>query len=76
VIPKNRDGLDRLSSAEERHKAVLGHLLFTAQQLAHKRGLVSEGFRTVINDGPNGNQTVFHLHIHVIGGRMMSWPPG
>ncbi len=76
MIPKVRDGLDRLSSAEDRHKAILGHLLFTAQQLAHKRGLVPDGYRTVINDGPNGAQTVYHLHIHVIGGRQLIWPPG
>eukprot|EP00803_Ostreobium_quekettii_P002223 evm.model.scf_291.12 EVM.evm.TU.scf_291.12 scf_291:101938-103235(-) len=75
VIPKARDGLTRLSRAEERHKAVLGHLLYTAQEVAKKEGC-SEGFRVVINDGPIGCQSVYHLHVHVIGGRTMTWPPG
>ena len=76
VIPKNKDGLNRLSNAQEHHKALLGHLLFAAQQVAHQEGLVPGGFRMVINDGPHGAQSVYHLHIHVIGGRQMAWPPG
>lgn len=76
VIPKDKDGLNRLSNAREDQKGLLGHLLFTAQKVAHQEGLVAGGFRTVINDGPHGAQSVYHLHIHVIGGRQMSWPPG
>ena len=76
VIPKDKDGLNRLSNAREDQKGLLGHLLFTAQKVAHQEGLVPGGFRTVINDGPNGAQSVYHLHIHVIGGRQMAWPPG
>ena len=76
VIPKVKDGLNRLSNAREDQKGLLGHLLYTAQKVAHQEGLVSGGFRTVINDGPNGAQSVYHLHIHVIGGRQLSWPPG
>ncbi len=76
VIPKDKNGLNRLSSAKEHHKQLLGHLMFTAQQVAHQEGLVAGGFRCVVNDGPDGAQSVYHLHIHVIGGRQMSWPPG
>ncbi|EWM29206.1 protein kinase c binding protein [Nannochloropsis gaditana] len=76
VIPKDRAGLSRLSKAEESHKALLGHLLYVAQQVAKQEGLVPGGFRVVINDGPDGSQSVYHLHIHVIGGRQMGWPPG
>lgn len=76
VIPKNKDGLNRLSNAREDQKELLGHLMFTAQKVAHQEGLVPGGFRLVINDGPHGAQSVYHLHIHVIGGRQMSWPPG
>ena len=76
VIPKNKDGLNRLSNAREDQKGLLGHLLYTAQQVAHQEGLVRGGFRTVINDGADGAQSVYHLHIHVIGGRQMAWPPG
>lgn len=76
VIPKDKDGLNRLSSAEERHKTILGHLMYTAQFVAKQEGLGTDGFRLVINDGPAGAQSVYHLHIHVIGGRQMNWPPG
>eukprot|EP00600_Ochromonadales_sp_CCMP1393_P008450 CAMPEP_0174953706 /NCGR_PEP_ID=MMETSP0004_2-20121128/6_1 /TAXON_ID=420556 /ORGANISM="Ochromonas sp., Strain CCMP1393" /LENGTH=133 /DNA_ID=CAMNT_0016201415 /DNA_START=250 /DNA_END=651 /DNA_ORIENTATION=+ len=76
VIPKNKDGLNRLSNAREDQKALLGHLVYTAQEVAKAEGLTPDGFRLVVNDGPAGAQSVYHLHIHVIGGRQMNWPPG
>jgi histidine triad (HIT) family protein len=76
VIPKDKVGLNRLSNAREDHKELLGHLMYTAQKVARQEGLVPGGFRLVINDGPDGSQSVYHLHIHVIGGRQMTWPPG
>ena len=76
VIPKNKDSLNRLSNAREDQKEILGHLMYTAQKVAHSEGLVPGGFRVVINDGPQGCQSVYHLHLHVIGGRQMEWPPG
>eukprot|EP00603_Paraphysomonas_imperforata_P009455 CAMPEP_0114430486 /NCGR_PEP_ID=MMETSP0103-20121206/10067_1 /TAXON_ID=37642 ORGANISM="Paraphysomonas imperforata, Strain PA2" /NCGR_SAMPLE_ID=MMETSP0103 /ASSEMBLY_ACC=CAM_ASM_000201 /LENGTH=136 /DNA_ID=CAMNT_0001599937 /DNA_START=136 /DNA_END=546 /DNA_ORIENTATION=- len=76
VIPKNKDGLNRLSNAREDQKALLGHLLYTAQSVAAQQGLKDGGFRTVINDGKDGAQSVYHLHVHVMGGRQMTWPPG
>ena len=76
VIPKNKDGLNRLSSAEERHKPLLGHLMYTAQLVAKQEGLGPDGYRLVVNDGKDGAQSVYHLHIHIIGGRQMAWPPG
>lgn len=76
VIPKDKNGLNRLSSAKAHHKELLGHLMFVAQQVAHQEGLGRDGFRVVVNDGPHGAQSVYHLHLHVIGGRQMSWPPG
>ena len=75
VIPKLRDGLTQLSKARPEHKALLGHLLYTAQEVAKQEGL-SNGFRVVVNDGPDGAQSVYHLHLHIIGGRQMNWPPG
>jgi len=75
VIPKKRDGLTRLSKAQEKHKAILGHLMFIAQSVAKEKGL-EEGFRVVVNDGPMGGQEVWHLHVHVLGGRQLTWPPG
>lgn len=74
LIPKDRDGLTQLSKAEERHTQILGHLLVTAAKVAKQEKL--EGFRLVINDGPQGCQSVYHLHLHLIGGRQMNWPPG
>lgn len=68
VIPKNRDGLSQLCKAEERHRALLGHLMVVASRVARQEGLGATGYRTVINDGKHGCQSVYHLHIHVIGG--------
>jgi histidine triad (HIT) family protein len=76
VIPKVKDGLNKLSNAREDQKQLLGHLMYTASEVAKKEGLGESGFRTVINNGKDGAQSVYHLHIHVIGGRQMSWPPG
>jgi histidine triad (HIT) family protein len=76
VIPKKKDGLNRISNAREDQIPLLGHLLFVAQNVAKQEGLQKDGFRIVINDGVNGGQSVYHLHIHVIGGRQMAWPPG
>jgi len=72
VLPKKP--LQRLSKSSVEDKALLGHLLYVAQDVAKKQSLA--GFRVVINDGKEGCQSVYHLHIHVIGGRTLSWPPG
>lgn len=76
VIPKHRDGLTGLSKATEAQKGLLGHLLYTAKAVAEGEGLAEGGYRVVINDGKDGCQSVYHLHLHVIGGRQMTWPPG
>ncbi|KAL3632654.1 Histidine triad nucleotide-binding protein 1 [Castilleja foliolosa] len=75
LIPKVKDGLTGISNAEVKHCEILGHLLYTAKLVAKQEGL-DDGFRLVINDGPNGCQSVYHLHIHLLGGRQMNWPPG
>jgi len=75
VIPKVRAGLTQLSKATSQHKALLGHLMYTAQEIA-KNEKLDAGFRLVINDGPEGCQSVYHLHIHLLGGRQLKWPPG
>uniref|UniRef100_A0A7R9WQY9 HIT domain-containing protein n=2 Tax=Craspedostauros australis TaxID=1486917 RepID=A0A7R9WQY9_9STRA len=74
VIPKHRDGLTQLSKVREDQKAILGHLVYVAQMKGQE--LCPEGFRLVINDGKDGAQSVYHLHVHVMGGRQMEWPPG
>jgi histidine triad (HIT) family protein len=73
VIPRQHIG--SLAEAAEEHGPLLGHLLWTVTQLARQKGL-SYGYRTVINTGKDGGQTVDHLHLHLLGGRSMHWPPG
>ncbi|MBA4137381.1 MAG: histidine triad nucleotide-binding protein [Opitutus sp.] len=74
VIPKNP--IARIAMASVDDQAVLGHLLLTAGALAKKLGLEQSGFRVVINNGRDGGETVPHLHVHVLGGRPLAWPPG
>ena len=67
--------LERYEDPEWQAKALAGHILFTAQRLALEQGC-EEGFRVVMNCNPKGGQTVYHIHMHVLGQRQMNWPPG
>jgi histidine triad (HIT) family protein len=73
IIP--RKPIPSLAHAAPEDQALLGHLLLVASKLAAQMQL-TEGYRTVINCGPHGGQTVDHLHIHLLGGRALGWPPG
>jgi histidine triad (HIT) family protein len=73
VIPKKP--IPQLSDAESEDHALMGHLLLTAKRVAKAIGL-DNGYRLVINNGADGGQTVHHLHLHILGGRPMKWPPG
>ena len=73
IIPKRE--IPSLADVEEADEPLLGHLLFVARQLAVQLQLVG-GFRTIINAGRDGGQTVDHLHVHLLGGRTLTWPPG
>ncbi|XP_034319800.2 adenosine 5'-monophosphoramidase HINT1 [Magallana gigas] len=73
VIPKKP--ISRLSEAEDADEQLLGHLVLAAKKVAKQQGL-NEGYRLVINDGPIGGQSVYHIHVHVMSGRQMGWPPG
>ena len=73
VIPKKP--IVKLADADPEDQALLGHLLLTVQRVAAQEGL-TKGYRTVINTGEDGGQTVYHLHIHLLGGRALAWPPG
>ena len=66
----------RIAEATEEDQATLGHLLLTAAKIAGELGIAESGYRTVINNGPHGGETVPHLHVHVLGGRQLDWPPG
>lgn len=73
VIPKKP--IVKLADAEPQDSNLMGHLLLTVQKVAQQAGLTN-GYRVVINNGVDGGQTVYHLHIHILGGRPMKWPPG
>ncbi|PSN10006.1 histidine triad nucleotide-binding protein [filamentous cyanobacterium CCT1] len=74
VIPKQP--ISKLSDATADDKELLGHLLLTVKEIADQAGLTEDGYRVVINTGNNGGQTVYHLHLHLLGGRGLGWPPG
>jgi histidine triad (HIT) family protein len=74
IIP--RDHMESLDEASQRDEAPLGHLLRVAARVANEQGLSESGYRTVINTGAGAGQSVFHLHVHVLGGRPLAWPPG
>jgi histidine triad (HIT) family protein len=74
VIPKKP--IPRIAEAEPADHKVLGHLLLKAAEIAKGQGLSKTGFRLVFNNGPDAGEAVPHLHLHIIGGRPMSWPPG
>ena len=73
IVP--REHIASLHEAEEGHRELLGHLLGTAAEIARQKGL-GKGYRVVVNIGADGGQTVDHLHLHLLGGRAMTWPPG
>jgi histidine triad (HIT) family protein len=73
IVP--RQHIASQAHAEEEHAPLLGHLVAKAAEIAREQGLAS-GYRVVINTGPDGGQTVDHLHVHLLGGRHMGWPPG
>jgi histidine triad (HIT) family protein len=74
VLPRKH--LSSLQEATAADESLLGHLLTLAARLARERGIESKGYRTIINNGTWAGQSVFHLHVHVLGGRVFRWPPG
>jgi len=73
LIPKRE--IPSLADSSDGDTALLGHLLSTARKVAAQLGLTN-GYRTVLNCGPDGGQSVDHLHVHILGGRKLGWPPG
>lgn len=74
IVPKKP--IPRIAEATSADHAVLGHLLLKGAEVADKLGLSKSGFRLVINNGPDAGESVPHLHLHILGGRHLSWPPG
>ena len=74
LIPKKH--IRSLDEASAEDHAVLGHLLLIAPQIARQEGVADNGFRVVVNTGADAGQSVWHIHLHIMGGRPMAWPPG
>lgn len=74
LIP--RKPIARIADATAKHTELLGRMLLVANEIASQEGLLESGYRLVINNGEGAGQSVFHLHLHIIGGRPLSWPPG
>lgn len=74
VIP--REHMASLDEATAGDEQLLGHLLRVGARVANAEGLEESGYRTVVNTGAGAGQSVFHIHVHVLGGRALSWPPG
>ena len=74
IVPKQ--AIPRIAEARAEDQALLGNLLLKAAEVAAKLGLADTGYRLVINNGPDGGETVPHLHCHILGGRHLAWPPG
>ncbi len=74
IVP--REHIASLDKAAESHASLLGHLLLTAADIARAKGFAPNGYRVVVNTNADGGQTVFHLHVHLLGGRPFIFPPG
>ena len=74
VIPKEE--IATTNDIDEAHEALIGHMVRVAAQIAKSEGIAESGYRLAINCNGDGGQAVYHIHIHLLGGRKMSWPPG
>lgn len=74
VIPKKH--ISRITEMNEDDQQLVGKMIYMGKEVAAELGIAESGFRLVLNSGPDANQTVHHIHLHVIGGRKMGWPPG
>ncbi len=74
IIPKKE--IPSMAEASQDDEGLLGHLLITASRIAKDLGISESGYRLVVNTNKEGGQEVYHLHIHLLGGRQMTWPPG
>lgn len=74
VIPRRH--IARLNDLQESDADTIGQLVLAAAEIARQEGIAEDGYRTVLNCNDDGGQTVFHIHLHLLGGRRMGWPPG
>jgi histidine triad (HIT) family protein len=74
LIPKKE--IRSMADVTKADENLLGHMMVVASKIAAEQGLAKDGYRLVVNTGDNGGQSVMHLHVHILGGRPMQWPPG
>ena len=74
VIPKKE--IRTINDINEEDKSLIGELFIVAKEIAKKEGIDENGYRTIFNCNEHGGQTVYHIHLHVLGGRQLKWPPG
>ena len=74
VIPKKE--IRTINDINEEDKSLIGELFIVAKEIAKKEGISEKGYRTIFNCNEHGGQTVYHIHLHVLGGRQLEWPPG
>jgi histidine triad (HIT) family protein len=74
VVPKTH--IATINDLQDQHTDLIGKLFLAAKKIAHDEGIAEEGYRTLINCNAGAGQTVFHIHLHILGGRPMGWPPG
>lgn len=74
IVPKNH--IDSLETAATSDRDTIGHLMLAAAEIAREKGFAADGYRVVVNTNGDGGQTVFHLHVHLLGGRPFVFPPG
>lgn len=74
IIP--REHVPMIADANEEHQELLGDLILTAKKIAEQEGIAENGYRLVFNNGDHGRQDVYHIHLHLLGGRQLTWPPG
>ena len=74
IIPKEH--ISTTNDLDESHKMLVGEIMLTAKEIAGQEGIADSGYRTVFNCNQDGGQAVYHIHLHLLGGRHMNWPPG
>lgn len=74
LIPKKE--IESMAKVKASDKELLGHMMVKASEIAADHGFAEDGFRLVVNTNSHGGQTVYHLHIHILAGRLLDWPPG
>ena len=74
IIPKEH--IDTINNIEFNHKELIGEMMLVAKKLAKETNIADDGYRLIFNCNNNGGQAVYHIHLHLLGGRQMKWPPG